>query len=195
MHIGSTTFGPCASREANRSPRKQTPRFVRLQTLLFARPYVRITAGYMTPRQDPCQESSSVRPSRTAVIRRTPSPLPSYGHFIKSQSIRRRGCSPGKANVKPDGIPFLLSQVAARARCAGTFELRKNGSGTVRNGMWENEAIEITRQMRRFRVRWICAANPCCRTFRSARRERNGWEPPRHKNANRNSGSAMDAAE
>jgi len=40
----------------------------------------------MTPRQDPCQESSSVRQIRTAVIRRTPSPFSSYKQDHKSQS-------------------------------------------------------------------------------------------------------------
>jgi len=39
----------------------------------------------MTPRQDPCQESSSARQKRTAVIRRTPSPFSSYGLAQRSQ--------------------------------------------------------------------------------------------------------------
>jgi len=49
-------------------------RFLRPLNVRFIIESYWIVAGRMTPRQDPCQESSSVTATGTAVIRRTPSP-------------------------------------------------------------------------------------------------------------------------
>jgi hypothetical protein len=86
----------------------------------------------MTPRQDPCQESSSVRQVRTAVIRRTPSPLSSYSQPNTSQSSPTGGCF-AKANS------LMRHRVRFRPCIYGMFcgynpPIRPNGEKTVSAG-------------------------------------------------------------
>ena len=63
----------------------------------------------MAPRQDPCQESSSVRQIRTAVIWRTPSPFSSYRQGRKSQSTVLFPCGPRANSLPRDRLRFRIS--------------------------------------------------------------------------------------
>ena len=86
----------------------------------------------MTPRQDPCQESSSVRPIRTAVRGRTPSPNPSYGQPKKSQCVRTGGCHAGTN-------PLMRHGRCLRPCFCGTLRghdapIRPNGEKTIPAG-------------------------------------------------------------
>src|ERR1700722_15537725 len=88
-----------------------------------------IIAGNMTPRQDPCQESSSVRQIRTAVIRRTPSPFSCYKQRDKSQSIVLLLCGPRTNSLTRDGLRL---RTCFRRRLRGhNAPIRTNGEKPV----------------------------------------------------------------
>lgn len=107
-----------------------------------------------------------------------------------------RNFPPGTLRSEPpDGaIPISGRSDVASARCAGTCVGKRTGSCTERSDRWENGAGGTARPSCPPHARSKYAANPCCRTFRSARRPRSEWEPPRHKIANRSRGIARDAA-
>ena len=131
----------------------------------------------------------------TAVIRRTPSPLPNHTFHEMEVNLRLPACSGGKnsASAGRDGTPPWVPRVAARVRCGGRAEARKSDSGKGRSDTRESETGETPRQTGPFHVRSKCAASPCCRTFRNARTRRIRWESPRHRNASRRPGNAMGA--
>lgn len=134
-------------------------------------------------------------------MRRTPSPFPSYGE-AKTNSTLVDSCrldshfnrgSKFRNGPPGDAIPISGRWDAAGAQCAGISEGKKIDCGTERNDRWESGATGTARPSCPPRVRWKCAASPCCRTSRNARKRRSGWEPPTHKIANRSRGSARDA--
>jgi hypothetical protein len=131
----------------------------------------------------------------TAVLRRTPSPLPNHTFREMEVNLRLPACSGGKnaASAGRDGTPPWVPRAAARVRYAGRAEARKNDSGKGRSDTPESETGETPRQTGPFHVRSKCAASPCCRTFRNARRRRIRWESPRHRNASRRRGNAKGA--
>jgi len=133
---------------------------------------------------------------RTAVIRRTPSPLPNNTFDGMEVNPRLPACSGGKngASVGRDPTPPWALWVAARARCGGKPERRKSDSGKGRNDTPEREIGETPRRTYPSHVRSKCAASPCCRTFRNAHRKHIRWELPRRKNARRTPGNARGAA-
>jgi hypothetical protein len=131
----------------------------------------------------------------TAVIGRTPSPLPNHTFREMEVNLRLPACSGGKnaASAGRDETPPWVPRAAARVRYADRAAARKNDSGKGRTETRESETGETPRRTGPFRVRSKCAANPCCRTFHNARTRHILWESPRHKNVSRRPGNAMGA--
>ena len=161
----------------------------------------------MTPRQDPCQESSSVRRIGCGLCLQ-PAQIKDSGYEANSIAfpiLRRgkkkstlldspmfRGCM--LRNEPPgDAIPIARQSDAAWARCAGKAVAKKIGSGTERNDTRENETTGTARSSSPPRGHWKCAASPCSRTSRNAQTRRSEWAPPTHKTANRSRGIATGA--
>jgi hypothetical protein len=132
----------------------------------------------------------------TAVIRRTPSPFPNHTFREMEVNLRLPGCSGGKnaASAGRDGTPPGVPRAAARVRCGGRAEARKNDSGKGRSDTRESETGETPRQTGPFHVRSKCVASPGCRTLRNARTRHIRWESPRRKSASRRPGNARGAA-
>jgi hypothetical protein len=167
----------------------------------------------MAPRQDPCQESSSVGTTgcgpccEAAAMKDSGYKANSiaYGNTTtgakrestlsaprRVEEQRIRG-SPVR-NAPPDvATPIFGRSDAAGARCGGKREWKKSGCGTARSGKWESAADETTRPWSPLRARWKCAAGPCSRTSRNGRNTRSVWELPRHKTADRIRGTARAA--
>ncbi len=133
--------------------------------------------------------------NRTAVIRRTPSPLPNHTFRVMEVNLPLPLCSGGKNDTSAgrDETPPWVPRVAARVRCGGKSEMRKSDSGKGRSDTQERETSETPRRTCPFHGRSKCAASPCCRTIRNARRRRIRWEPPRRKSASRRLGNARGA--
>jgi hypothetical protein len=132
---------------------------------------------------------------RTAVIRRTPSPLANHTFRATEVNLRVPPCSGGKNAVSAGLVqtPPWIPRVAARVQCAGKTEAKKSDSGRERTDRRESETGETPRRTGPSHVRSKCAASPNCRTFRNVRSRHIRWEPPRQKNESRKRGNARDA--
>jgi hypothetical protein len=93
-------------------------------------------------------------------------------------------------NATPYAIPLRVAWV----RWAGRDGSRRSGSGMERNDRWGSAAGGRTRRMCPLHALGKCAGGPYCRTLCNARTGRRPRERPRHRIANRNSGSARAAA-
>jgi len=132
---------------------------------------------------------------RTAVIRRTPSPLANHTFRATDVNLRVPRCSGGKNAVSAGLVrtPPWVPRVAARVRCAGKTEAKRSDSGRERSDRRESERGETPRRTGPCHARSKCAASPCCRTFRSVRTRHIRWAPPKQKNASRRRGNARGA--
>ena len=139
----------------------------------------------MTPRQGTCQESSSVR-RRTAVIRRTPSPL-----LIIRSSEWKSIAGFITVTVKPrfgheqESSQPLFPRVVWQAQCACKSETRKSDCGKARSDRRERGTIDRPRKACPCRARLRYAVYPDCRTCRNERTRhiRVAW--PTHKSVSR----------